>query len=94
MQQYLIALSSFAKDIKIIITSHSPYLINYINPANIYIGLPNDNGIASFSKIKDKSVNKLMSDANDLDLHVGDYIFDLMSGDVDDLETLVKYTEQ
>lgn len=94
LQQYLIALSSFAKDIKIIITSHSPYLINYINPSNIYIGIPNDNGIASFSKIKDKSVNKLMSDANDLDLHVGDYIFDLMSGDIDDLETLVKYTEQ
>ncbi len=94
LQQYLIALNSFAKDIKIIITSHSPYLINYINPTNIYVGLPNDNGIATFSKIKDRSVNKLMNDANDLDLHVGDYIFDLMSGDSDDLETLIKYTEQ
>lgn len=93
LQQYLIALNSFAKNIKIIITSHSPYLINYINPSNIYVGLPNDNGIATFSKIKDKSVNKLMNDANDLDLHVGDYIFDLMSGDSDDLQTLAKYTE-
>ena len=34
-----------------------------------------------------------MNDANDLDLHVGDYIFDLMSGDSDDLQTLAKYTE-
>lgn len=93
LQQYLIALNSFAQNIKIIITSHSPYLINYINPSNIYIGLPNDDGIAMFSKIKDKSINKLMTDANDLDLHVGDYIFDLMSGDLDDLDTLINYTE-
>lgn len=93
LQQYLIALNSFAKKIKIIFTSHSPYLINYINPSNIYIGLPNNNGIATFSKIKDKSINKLMNDANDLDLNIGDYIFDLMSGDSNDLETLIKYTE-
>ena len=93
LQQYLIALKGFAKNIKIIITSHSPYLINYIDPANIYIGLPNENGVAIFSKIKEKSINKLMADANDLDLNVGDYIFDLMSGDCNDLETLIKYTD-
>ena len=34
-----------------------------------------------------------MNDANDLDLYVGDYIFDLMSGDNNDLETLIKYME-
>lgn len=58
LQQYLIALNGFAKNIKIIITSHSPYLINYLNPSNIYIGLPNDNGIATFSKIK---INQLIN---------------------------------
>ncbi len=94
LQQYLIALNGFAKNIKVIITSHSPYLINYIDPSRIYIGLPNDNGIATFYKIKDKSVNKLMNDAENLDLRVGDYLFDLMSGDSSDLEILTKYTEQ
>lgn len=94
LQQYLIALNGFAKNIKVIITSHSPYLINYIDPSRIYIGLPNDNGIATFYKIKDKSVNKLMNDAENLDLRVGDYLFDLMSGDFSDLEILTKYTEQ
>ncbi len=93
LQQYLIALNGFAKNVKVIITSHSPYLINYIDPSRIYIGLPNDNGIATFSKIKDKSVNKLMNDADSLDLRVGDYLFDLMSGDSNDLEILSKYTE-
>ena len=58
------------------------------------LGLPNDNGIATFYKIKDKSVNKLMNDAENLDLRVGDYLFDLMSGDSSDLEILTKYTEQ
>ena len=93
LQQYLIALNGFAKNIKIIITSHSPYLMNYIEPSKIYVGLPHDNGIATFSKIKDKSVNKLMDDAESLDLRVGDYLFDLMSGDSSDLDTLAKYTE-
>lgn len=91
LQQYLIALNAFANNIKIIITSHSPYLMNYINPAKIYIGLPNDDGLAMFSKIKDKMVSKLMSDAENLDLRVGDYLFDLMSGDSSDLATLNKY---
>lgn len=93
LQQYLIALNGFAKNIKIIITSHSPYLMNYIDPSKIYVGLPHDSGIATFSKIKDKSVKKLMDDAENLDLRVGDYLFDLMSGDDSDLETLAKYTE-
>ena len=70
-----------------------PYLMNYIEPSKIYVGLPHDNGIATFSKIKDKSVNKLMDDAESLDLRVGDYLFDLMSGDSSDLDTLAKYTE-
>ena len=34
-----------------------------------------------------------MNDAESLDLRVGDYLFDLMSGDSSDLETLAKYTE-
>ena len=93
LQQYLIALNGFAKNIKIIITSHSPYLINYLNPAEIYVGLPNDTGIATFSKIKDKSIRKLMNDADALNLHVGEYIFDLMSTDYDGLNTLAQYTE-
>jgi predicted ATPase len=93
LQHFLIVLSAFAKDVKIIITSHSPYLINYINPSNIYIGVPNINGVASFSKIKEKAINKIMNDANNLDLRVGDYIFDLMSGDQDDIDTLYKYME-
>lgn len=93
LQRYLIALKAFSKKTKVIITSHSPYLVNYISPKDIYIGLPNDSGLANFSRIKEKSVNKLVNDANNYDMLVGDYLFDLMSGDEEDLETITKYTE-
>lgn len=93
LQRYLMALKAFSKKSKVIITSHSPYLVNYINPKDIYIGLPNDSGLAIFSRIKEKSVNKLVNDANNYDMLVGDYLFDLMSGDEEDLETIAKYTE-
>lgn len=93
LQRYLMALKGFSKNTKIIITSHSPYLINYMNPKNIYLGLPNSDGLAIFSKIKEKSVNKLLNDANNMDMLVGDYLFDLMSGSDEDLKTMMKYVE-
>lgn len=93
LQRYLITLNGFAKNTKIIITSHSPYLVNYLNPSNIYLGLPNSNGLASFSKINEKSINKIINDARASDMLLGDYLFSLMSGDESDLETLSKYVE-
>lgn len=93
LQRYLIALNSFSKHSNIIITSHSPYLINYLEPSSIYLGLPNEFGLAKFAKIKEKSSNKLLQDAKNMDMLIGDYLFDLMSGDESDLETIKKYTE-
>lgn len=92
LQRYLMALKTFSKNSKVIITSHSPYLTNYIDPKDIYIGLPNNDGLAVFSKIKETSINKLLKDANNYDMLVGDYIFDLMSGDEEDIKTISKYT--
>ncbi len=92
-QRYLMALKGFSKNTKIIITSHSPYLINYINPKNIYLGLPNNDGLAIFSKIKEKSINRLLNDADNMEMLVGDYLFDLMSGNDEDLEIMKRYVE-
>lgn len=93
LQRYLISLSSFSKNTNVIITSHSPYLINYFEPENIYLGVPNDNGLARFAKIKEKSSVKILKDADSMDMLFGDYLFDLMSGDEEDLEIIKKYTE-
>ena len=91
LQRYLITLNGFAKNTKIIITSHSSYLVNYLNPSSIYLGLPNSNGLANFSKINEKSINKIINDARASDMLLGDYLFSLMSGDESDLDTLKKY---
>ena len=49
--------------------------------------------MAKFAKIKEKSSNKLLQDAKNMDMLIGDYLFDLMSGDESDLETIKEYTE-
>lgn len=93
LQQYLISLDSFLENSKIIITSHSSHLINYINPNNLYLGIPNEKGLAKFSKIKESAIRRLMNDASELNLLVGEYLFDLMSGTEEDIETLSSYVE-
>ena len=93
LQQYLIALDGFLQNSKLLITSHSPYLINYLDPSNLYLGIPNDNGLANFYKVKNSSTKKIMSEANELDILTGDYLFDLMSGTEEDIELLSSYVE-
>ena len=92
--RYLITLDAFIKKTKVIITSHSPYLINFMNLSSIYIGVPNNDGTAKFRKIKDNAVSKINSHAESMDMMVGDYLFDLMSGyDEYDIQSLKKYLE-
>lgn len=94
LKKYLIALSNFVKNSKIIITSHSPYLINFMDLSNIYVGIPNNSGIATFRKIKNSSVSKINNNAENMDMMAGEYLFDLMTGyNEKDIEDLKKYLE-
>lgn len=93
LQNYLIALDSLLENAKLIITSHSPYLINYINPKYIYLGIPNDIGLAKFSKIKNSCTQKIMREASDMNMLIGEYLFDLMSGTNEDIELLTSFVE-
>ncbi len=93
-KKYLITLSNFTKNSKIIITSHSPYLINFLNLSSIYIGMPNNNGIANFRKIKKSAIKKIITSAENMDMMTGEYLFDLINGyDKDDIDKLKKYLE-
>ena len=74
--------------------SHSPYLIQYVNTEDIYIGKPNDRGIADFSKIDGHKIKQLLKDASDSSESVGSYIFDLLSGGEDDIDILLEYLEK
>lgn len=93
LQSYLSVLSQLAGDCRIIVASHSPYIVQYVSTKDIYIGKPNADGIADFAKIDDKKVNALLADASDNGDSVGNYIFDLLSGGEDDTEILLSYLE-
>ena len=91
-QNYLDVLSQITNNCKIIITSHSPYIIQYINPHSIYIGLPSETGETDFRRIALTKINTLYKDASEYDRSVGDYIFNILS-DSEPYEYIKDYLE-
>ena len=92
LQNYLDILSQLVNDCKIVFTSHSPYIIQYINPRSIYIGITCFDGSVDFRRIASGKVNALLRDASEYDRSVGDYIFNILSTEYAD-EVLKEYTE-
>lgn len=92
-QSYLRIISQFKGKCKIIITSHSPYLLKYIQTYNIYVGLPNQKGIAEFYSIKKKNERAIEKIANQYNISIGDYLFELINGTEDDIEELKELLE-
>ena len=79
LQNYIDVLSQLINNCKIIITSHSPYIIQYLNPHSIYIGMASDTGESDFRRIANSKVNSLLKDAAEYDKSVGDYLFNILS---------------
>ncbi|NCB02087.1 MAG: hypothetical protein EOM67_07975 [Spirochaetia bacterium] len=63
----------------IIITSYSPYLIQYLKLHFVYIGVLNDEEKAVFKRIASSKTKVLISTAQDLGLSAGEFLFELMS---------------
>lgn len=78
----------------LIISSHSPFLVQYIKAEKIYVGMPNTAGIAEFRKTKSSRIRSLIKTARDNGMAVGEYLFELMAGDQDSIETLSFYLEE
>ncbi len=95
LKKLLYTISELSGETKLLFSSHSPYLINYMQPENIYLGLPNDKGVTTFKKLKTNTnaKKKLLKDITDSDTQLGNYLFDLMSGSNDDIEELKQYVE-
>ena len=93
MKQLLEILNEESGDTSIIISSHSPFLIQYLKPERIYLGKSNNTGVATFKKIQRKNVPLLVEKAYGNGLTVGEYIFELMSGDNDSSMILNAYLE-
>lgn len=78
LQNLLIIMDTFAGNTKIITTSHSPYLIKYLSPEQIYLGIPTDKGVAEFHKLKPTKVKNLMRRASSEEVSLGEYLFEMM----------------
>jgi hypothetical protein len=65
-----------------------------VDTAKIYIGKPNDCGIADFARIDGKKINQLMRDAASDSNSIGDYIFELLSGGEDEVSYFLNYLEK
>ncbi|NLX92568.1 MAG: AAA family ATPase [Clostridiales bacterium] len=93
LQSYLIVLNQLVNRCRIVIASHSPYILKYLDPSNIYVGIPNEGGLARFVRVQKSKVKSLLSDADAFDKSTGDYLFDLLGGSKDDIEQLKIYLE-
>ncbi len=93
LQNYLRVLSQLLGESRIIITSHSPYIIQYLEPNNIYVGLPGQYGVAQFKKVRTSAQKTLINDASNLELSTGDYLFELLSGTEEDMKMIERYLE-
>lgn len=78
LQKLLIVVDGLLNDTKVIMTSHSPYLIQYLDIDRIKIGIPNPEGLANFNDIKKSKFKKMIEMAEDEGVSVGDLIFDKM----------------
>ena len=76
-----------------IVTSHSPYLVQYLKPERIYVGAPSDDGVARFKRIRADRVSDFMSAASNRGMGFGEYLFALMSADEDGARVLLSYLE-
>ena len=81
MQSLLDVLFEFAENLQIIITSHSPHLIQFLDLDKIYIGIPNDKGLVRFAKVRKSRHNAIYKAAQRMEMNLGEFIFDKLISD-------------
>lgn len=91
LEQTLNLLHENLGDLSLLVTSHSPYLIQYLKLDKIYIGVPNDEGVARFQPVQKGKMGNLVRNADDLGLSAGEYLFELMSMGKKYEATLARY---
>lgn len=91
LKQTLELLNEHLGDVVLLITSHSPYLVQYLKLERVYIGLPDESGLASFQSIAKTKIKSMINTSQALGLSVGEYLFDLMSGDSKSTSILERY---
>lgn len=85
-QAYIQIISQLLDDCKIIITSHSPYVVSYLEPSWIHVGVNMQPGIAEFYTFKKSGQRLLQQDAADFKMSIGDYLFSMLADEECDWE--------
>ena len=78
-QAYIQIISQLLDDCKVIITSHSPYIISYLNPSWIHVGMNRKAGVAEFFNFKKSGQKQLENDAANFNMSMGDYLFSMLA---------------
>ena len=91
MKNLLEILSEALEDTQLIISSHSPYLIQYLKSSQLFVGVPSNDGIAIFKRIIPSKVKQLISASRDYGMSFGEYLFELLSGDENSYNIVRKY---
>lgn len=83
---YIQIISQLLDNCKIIITSHSPYIVSYLELSWIHVGKNRTPGVAEFFSFKNSKQKQLQQDAELFHMRMGDYIFSLLSDSDDSLD--------
>lgn len=78
LENMILMVQSFSEGIKVLTTSHSPYLVRYLKSLQLTFGLPTEEGVASFHKLKQTKVKTVVKRASAMEMTLGEYMFDLM----------------
>jgi len=78
-QAYIQIISQLLDDCKVIITSHSPYIISYLNPSWIHVGMNRTAGVAEFFNFRKSGQKQLENDAANFNMSMGDYLFSMLA---------------
>lgn len=87
---YLQIIADLLDDCKAIITSHSPYIISFMDIDSIYVGIHRSGGIAEFYGFKKSKEKALVDDAESVEMQLGDYIFSLLTDDESEIEVYLE----
>jgi predicted ATPase len=85
-QSYIRIISQLLDDCKIIITSHSPYIVSYLEPSWIHVGTNREPGVAEFFAFKKSGQKQLQQDAEEFNMSMGDYLFSLLADSENNLD--------
>ena len=78
-RDYIQIIGQLLDDCKILITSHSPYIISYLELSWIHVGISRKPGVAEFFSFKKSGQKLLEEDAVQLGMSTGDYLFSMLA---------------